>query len=250
MRPSNFFLPSQYMASSLTWDGPQFNGYCIASYDIDLPANLPEFKLAGCSERPQSLDFSTDNCQDEPWGQEEHPIWSRSSPCIQGTKEVFCVFTSTDFAGRDGIAIVTTRRNAENMADLPAFRDFSREDVTHDNPAPPFSRKWIPGKGYGLVANRLINRGDRILSNGASTMLDYKAFQELEAKDLEALQVEMVGHLPPQHQQRYMSLSTQGETDLSHEQRMGQVMKTNSFDVTVMTEEEPFFFALFTESES
>ncbi|KAJ2906201.1 hypothetical protein MKZ38_002626 [Zalerion maritima] len=157
--------------------------------------------------------------------------WSHTSPCFQNGEEEYCVFTSSSFAGNRGISIVTTPKHAEDMIHLPAFQhslDFQHLNADIDL-EPHFRVEMIPGKGFGLVANRSINRGDRILGNTASTMLDYEAFEAIRGEDVERPQVAMVKNLRTKHRERYMNLSTHGEEAGGYEKRVAELMSTNAF---------------------
>ncbi|KAL2181341.1 uncharacterized protein P884DRAFT_188573, partial [Thermothelomyces heterothallicus CBS 202.75] len=185
-------------------------------------------------------------------------IWTHSSPCLQGryAEQPICVFTDTTFADGRGISLVTTPQRARYLASKPAFTRPEtvrgiNQDLNRTVPA-KYEMRHIPGKGMGLIATSHIRRGDLIVANTASLMIDYRAFNELSKREYTSLQAAAVSHLPSFHADRLLALSAH-VTDTSHlarEELIEKIAATNSFDIDP-DEDDPdqhhSFFVLFPE---
>lgn len=93
--------------------------------------------------------------------------------------------------------------------------------------------RHIPGKGMGLIATSHIHRGDLIMANTPSLMIDYRAFNELTKPQYMFLQAAAVAHLPPAHAAHLLALSAH-VTDTSHltrEELVDKISATNGFDI-------------------
>jgi len=163
--------------------------------------------------------------------------WTHTEPCFKGndTGVDYCTFTDTNFADGRGTSFITTRRRADYLATNPAFTDpdfvkGTNQDLVRTIPA-KYDMKEFPGKGMGLVANQLIRRGDLIMANTASLLIDYRAFQELTRDQYKELQMHGVDNLPEKHREAYLKLSTHGQTFASHVDLVEKIGETNAFDI-------------------
>lgn len=165
--------------------------------------------------------------------------WTHSSPCFQGddADHPICVFTDTNFADGRGISLVTGSQRAKHIATTPAFAEPDTvKGINHDlDPTPPakYEMRELPGKGMGLIATAPIQRGEQIMANTASLMIDYRAFHELTKPQYTALQAHAVDNLPPAHRALLLSLSahTPQTSHLTHTQLIDKIASTNSFDI-------------------
>ncbi|KAK4443950.1 hypothetical protein QBC34DRAFT_309963 [Podospora aff. communis PSN243] len=163
--------------------------------------------------------------------------WTYSEPCYRGniTAQDYCVFTDNEFAEGRGTSFVMTRRRADYIATTPAFTD--PQDIPGLNQdlkrtmAPKYDKKEFPGKGWGLVANQFIARGEMIMANTASLMIDYRVFDELTRDQYVKLQTFAVDYLPEKHREAVLALSTHGQTFDSHEALVEKIGETNAFDI-------------------
>ncbi|KAL2164165.1 hypothetical protein VTH06DRAFT_3379 [Thermothelomyces fergusii] len=185
-------------------------------------------------------------------------VWTHSSPCLKGryAEQPICVFTDTAFAGGRGISLVTTPQRARHLASKPAFtrpetvRDIN-QDLNRTVPA-KYEMRYVPGKGMGLIATSYIRRGDLIMANTPSLMIDYRAFNELSRSEYTSLQAAAVSHLPSFHADRLLALSAHATdtASLTREELIDKIAATNSFDIDP-DEDDPdqhySFFVLFPE---
>ncbi|KAK4143657.1 uncharacterized protein C8A04DRAFT_28649 [Dichotomopilus funicola] len=182
--------------------------------------------------------------------------WTHASPCFKGygAEAPICAFTDETFAGGRGISIITTPKRANYLASTQAF---TAPDLVHGiNPASdqPTTSKYemrlVPGKGMGLIATSRIRRGDLIMANTASLMIDYRAFNELSVSQYTTLQEFAVTHLPPRHAAALLALSphTTNTSHFTRAQLIDAIAATNGFDIDP-TDNDPdqhhSFFVLF-----
>lgn len=190
-------------------------------------------------------------------------IWSHTSPCYTNTTDgqEFCVFTSASFAGDHGITILTSPKRSAHFAQSPAFvhpdtvRGINRDVVSEtehgrSSSLPPLSYRVeaMPGKGYGVVATKFLNRGDLIMSTTASVVVDYALFDSMPEKEILKLQSAGIGSLPDLHRTRFMNLSTQDAATEGHDEIVAKILATNAFDIESQDDDDTGFFVVFPES--
>ena len=139
------------------------------------------------------------------------------------------------------------------MANLPAFaipnitKGFN-QDLVPDRPK-KYKLVHVPGKDIGVVASQPLNRGDHIMSNTASVIVDYGAFENVPNQDILRLQADAVDFLPALHRSRFMNLSTHDEVE-GQLQRVEKILSTNAFDVELEDDIQDGLYVVFPESES
>ena len=163
------------------------------------------------------------------------------------------MFASTHFADGRGISVITSPERAEYMANLPAFsipnitKGFN-QDLVPDRPK-KYKLVHMPGKDIGVVAAHPLNRGDHIMSNTASVIIDYGSFETVPQQDILRLQADAVDFLPALHRSRFMNLSTHNEVEGQLE-RVDKILSTNAFDVELEDDNGDGLYLVFPESES
>ncbi|KAG5975076.1 hypothetical protein E4U55_007900 [Claviceps digitariae] len=160
---------------------------------------------------------------------------SRDSP------RKFHVYTAPDFAHGRGISIITTEDR------IARFRRIKLAPGVNDmSSPPPFEKRDIPGKGRGLVATKMIHRGDRIFAHTPLLVIDAQLFDQQEGEDKEpewrALQEEAVAGLPAASQGMFWELYGQPA-----KHPVGGRVDANSFDL-VMGDYETVYYGLFPET--
>ncbi len=109
-----------------------------------------------------------------------------------------CVFTDRVFGG--GITMISTRENAQTAAEFPAP---PRLPATGP---PPFVEAEIPGKGRGYVASRTIRRGESIMLETPTMIVQLgPPSLNLTHVDRMALYERAVLQLPPDARRRFLS---------------------------------------------
>ncbi|KAL8359565.1 hypothetical protein RB601_007767 [Gaeumannomyces tritici] len=177
--------------------------------------------------------------------------WTDIGPCFESDKRKYCVYTSKTFAGDRGVSIVTRPDRAEYFSNIEPFTNPELTRYMNKDLDPDYEHSYkavkVPGKGIGLVALRTIERGDRIMSNTASTMVDYGAFDALTVDQVRMLQTDAVDGLPPRHRAAVMNLSTHVEMEMTHQTKVSRLMSTNAFDIDDHDSEGDAFCAIFPE---
>jgi len=178
-------------------------------------------------------------------------VWTFASPCYGEGDDEYCTFSSPDFANGRGISIVTTRKRADYLANLPAFTDPDRIRELNQDLVETTYKNYkvvpIPGKGMGIVATRALNRGDLIMSNTFSMAVDYGAFEKLPREEILRLQTAATDYLPSQHRSHFLNLSTHDDID-GYDLRIEKVLATNAFDIVVEDEHDFDLYMVFAES--
>lgn len=194
---------------------------------------------------------SSDNSASQFANQNASSPWTDLGPCFANEEKKYCVYTSKTFAGNRGVSIVTRPDRAEYFSSIEPFTDpeltrYTNKDLDPDY-EPGYKAVKVPGKGIGLVALKTIERGDRIMSNTASVMVDYGAFEALTPEQVRMLQVAAVDLLPQRHRAAVMNLSTHVETEMTHEERVDRLLSTNSFDIDDHDADGDAFYVTFPE---
>lgn len=179
----------------------------------------------------------------------ERQGWTHDTPCVKNGTTEFCVFTNTNFAVGRGVSVLTTKKAAAHIALTPAFKTPGL--LAHANQAvnPNFDIVPVPGKDMGAVATKHFNRGDFIMSNTASALIDYAAFEALNIDKVKELQAIGISQLPEPHRSQFLNLSTHYPTNNYHD-KVERIFVTNAFDIDFDDEDETNFYAMFPDSGS
>lgn len=168
--------------------------------------------------------------------------WEHTEPCLvrDGTK--FCAFTSHLFGNGRGISVLTSVNRANMLAESKPFLNaLHHKDLTDDT---RYEHAFIEGKGFGVITTEPIRRGDIIIADTPALMIDSRLNEESFRDICESHILPALEHLPLNHRQRYMNLSTQGQ-DYDDVETIRQVALTNSFNVVM---DDDSFYAVFAES--
>jgi hypothetical protein len=217
---------------------------------LSLPAFAPEFHLDRPTESlhfpfttpntPLAYPHSSQACSapkswfawdyDQPWN--EH--WSVKPMCVvakdaptRSKENTYCTFVSETFFNGRGIAIFTSVDHAEVFTALKAFTDPESMEGSTDIPnlvAPGLERKYFPGKGWGMLANRTIFRGERIMQEPVTLVYDRLMYTNVDDADRVPMGWHMVYQLPEEARESLMTLHVQDYGD-----QLDDVMRTNAF---------------------
>ncbi|KAJ7730529.1 hypothetical protein B0H16DRAFT_1329854 [Mycena metata] len=164
--------------------------------------------------------------------------WTYTSPCFTSPDledDEICVFTDLNFAQGRGISVVTSPKRANVITSKRAFRDpeFTRgvnQDLVRTIPA-VYEIKELPGKGLGVLATRLIRRGELIMANTASVMADVKSEEGLSEAKFQAMVSAAAESLPAAHRNAVMRLSIHNANTLTDAEIASKVMAINAYSV-------------------
>ncbi|KAK5628458.1 hypothetical protein RRF57_004173 [Xylaria bambusicola] len=135
--------------------------------------------------------------------------------------EEYCVYTNNGFFNK-GISLITTASNHARVAQIQIPQ---KDSILYQEKTRIVD---IPGKGKGLVATRMIRRGERIMTANPALLVHRDAFRELSLEDINYLMDVAVDNLPKSRKESYMS-----QAGLMGSHKITDILFTNSFQVTV-----------------
>ncbi|KAI0007284.1 SET domain-containing protein [Xylariaceae sp. FL0662B] len=128
---------------------------------------------------------------------DSNPVgWDGFGNCTKGP----CIFSNPHIGG--GITLVTSERNARIVAGFPALQ--TDPNATTTASSEPFHEAEVAGKGVGLVADRLIRRGEVITVRTPTMMVQTAAHVGLRADDRAELYDGAVDRLPVPRRDAFM----------------------------------------------
>ncbi|KYK56508.1 hypothetical protein DCS_03508 [Drechmeria coniospora] len=120
--------------------------------------------------------------------------------------KLYCTYTSRTFAAGRGISIITSPQNMETFRNVPAFADAEVPAWANQNSSLPCREVEIPGKGRGLVASKMLHRGDRILASTPLVLLHLRSRQPLDGPNFLELKKAAVDGLPSRTKKLFWDL--------------------------------------------
>ncbi|WYZ40108.1 hypothetical protein EsH8_IV_000449 [Colletotrichum jinshuiense] len=156
--------------------------------------------------------------------------WTHKAPCFKNGTEApeFCIYHSATYGGK-GISIITDADRAVHITRNLGFTVPEALEGTN-RPLQKFEVAKVPGKDYGLVATIPIRRGEIILRETASLLIDYAAFSHVPTEDMKKMQAHAVDYLPFNHRGQWLNMSSHGYQG-DHLSMVDKILVTNSFDV-------------------
>ncbi|KAF2430477.1 SET domain-containing protein [Tothia fuscella] len=169
--------------------------------------------------------FSPEIDDYSPWTSKPQCLKS-DGPDLNGT---YCIFSKKDFAEGRGITVVTTWALANEMAQKAAFAQPETIAGMNDlvNPPwgpPPYDKRILPGRGFGMIANRTIFRGERIMQETPSFVYNRDLFSSYEDEDRIPLHWHAAYQLPEHTRIELLELHKQHGGD-----EVDDLMRTNAF---------------------
>lgn len=132
--------------------------------------------------------------------------WTHPPECAKASDSEVCVFTNSDFSNGRGLSILADPKDAADIDWIDLFTKSSHADGL--NRAEGFQETMIPGKGMGLVADRVIAKGERLMSwtpllveHDTTYALDPKVLGELRDVAVERMSKEQQTMFLAQHRQ-------------------------------------------------
>ncbi|KAJ0147366.1 SET domain-containing protein 5 [Colletotrichum tanaceti] len=158
------------------------------------------------------------------------PSWTHVTHCFKNSTDSpdFCIFHAANYGGK-GISVITDAERATHIGRNWGFTR-PKELEGANRPIPKFEVAEVPGKGYGLVATRPIRRGEVILRESASMLIDYAAFMHVPMSQMKKLQAHGIDLLPFHHRSQWLNMSSHGFQG-DHLSMVDKILITNSFDV-------------------
>lgn len=161
-------------------------------------------------------------------GEHNETGWIGPRDCVRQ----FCIYAHRRIAG--GLVVITDAPNAARIATLLSEEDAhdlhnnNEEEEGGQQPPPAFYATEVPGKGIGLVANRTIRRGERIMRWLPTYMMHRTLPDALAPKEQERLLDAALAQLPAVRREAFLRQLGQFG---GH--RVSDIMLTNAFQMDV-----------------
>ncbi|KAK4443830.1 SET domain-protein 5 [Podospora aff. communis PSN243] len=179
-----------------------------------------------------------------PWTETPYCLYPRSI----GSKQKFCVYTSSVFNNNAGISIVTTPEAAASLANaagnfLPAWRNRGHlahggELTAEQEAGLPYKVVAMPGKGKGVIATRRIAQFEHIMVSYAAMIVDNEFIpregdgeQEGDPAPVESWRLFQRALDQLTDKARFHNLATSRGKDVHV---VEDVCRTNAFGLTIM----------------
>jgi hypothetical protein len=175
---------------------------------------------------------------------DNYELWSQRPMCIYGKSdakskgEMYCLFVSTEFAERRGIALFTTPRIARTIVERGSYQDQAITGELNDIAkqslgSPGFELRSIPNKGMGVSANQNLPRGHRVMQETASWVVNHATFSELKDEDRIPMQWHGMYMLPRKTRDELLALDKYPTID-----EIDGLGRTNSFSTWYADDED------------
>jgi hypothetical protein len=132
-----------------------------------------------------------------------HKPWTYPPVCTSKIERMtidddttFCLYTQQGFANGHGMVVFTTPSTAEILSNSKHFN--TNDSIINDFnlKTPSYESRDIPGKGIGIVANRTILRGERIITEFPVVIYDEQLARSVNKRHLDLLLDEGFSQLP------------------------------------------------------
>jgi hypothetical protein len=144
-------------------------------------------------------------------------------------KETFCIYTKKDFGDGRGIAFFTSTKIIAEVLKMSAFTDPKSIKGMNDliggkfGP-PPYEFRRFPVKGLGLVANRTIYRGERIMQETPTYVYNRNVFTSTDEESRIPMGWHAAYQLPEEARHELLALHKHHGGD-----EIDDLMRTNAF---------------------
>ncbi|KAE9985668.1 hypothetical protein EG328_007082 [Venturia inaequalis] len=165
----------------------------------------------------------------------DYAPWTTRPPCYlaqnatDGTEDYYCIFSNKNFAGGRGITFITTPTVAAAVAQEPAFADPDSikgiNDLANQPWGPPaYEMRALPGRGLGMIANRTIFRGERLMQETPTFIYNRNMFEFFDDQDRIPFQWHAAYLLPEETREELLALHKHHGGDA-----IDDLMRTNAF---------------------
>jgi hypothetical protein len=164
-------------------------------------------------------------------GWTSHPMCIDGQPFDDPTAKLmtFCSFSDTKFAEGRGIVAFTTPAIAGIIRQMHAFSDpdlikGQNDLISGPFSPPPYIAHLFPNKGIGLIANRTLERGERIMQETPSLIYNRAVYGMLQEHDRIPMHWHLVNLLPAHTRIELLALHKHHGGD-----EIDDLMRTNAF---------------------
>lgn len=167
--------------------------------------------------------------------EEDFAPWTSKPQCFfseiasDGLNEHYCIYANKNFAEGRGITLITTPTIAAAVAKEPAFTDPDSIKGMNDLVNPPwgppaYEMKALPGRGFGMIANRTIFRGERLMQETPTFVYNRNLYDLFDDEDRIPLHWHGAYLLPDHTRDELLALHKHHGGD-----EVDDLMRTNAF---------------------
>ncbi|OLN98038.1 SET domain-containing protein 5-like protein 3 [Colletotrichum chlorophyti] len=196
---------------------------------------LPEYQSL-CGSKDSTLDPGSPTLKGVavngtvPKQQPKKDIWRSDEGWVDlhACAGVYCAYSRPSFANGRGVVLISTPYNAEEASHLSAF---GRDSIEGEGDSRLFRVEEMPGKGLGLVANKLIRRGQRIMAHPPAVVIHRRFIDDVDLDGQYRMLDVAVSNLPDATREAFMAQMGQSQGHKSTGHRIHDIMHTNSFEL-------------------
>ncbi|TID21693.1 SET domain-containing protein [Venturia nashicola] len=167
--------------------------------------------------------------------EEDYAPWTTKPQCLftqdslDGIDEHYCIFSNKNFADGRGITFITTPAIAAEVVKEPAFAKPDSIKGMNDLVNPPwgppaYEMRPLPGRGFGMIANRTIFRGERLMQETPTFVYNRNMFTMFDDQDRIPLHWHGAYLLPKETREELLALHKHHGGD-----EVDDLMRTNAF---------------------
>lgn len=158
-----------------------------------------------------------------------HEQCPKPGPCYSTAESEYCVFSanaSDDLGVSRIVSLVTTQGRALKLLQiLSEAATVNRERFSN----PKYTVRPVPGKGLGIISTRKLERGDHILSNLPTLIIDHCMMTKVPQYHLARIMNEAASRLPTPQLDRIMSLDVLGDEAPDEHYLVGRIYATSAY---------------------
>ncbi|KAJ2905558.1 HET domain containing protein [Zalerion maritima] len=161
--------------------------------------------------------------KEDDWG------WIGPHKCFQK----WCLWSNNQFAGGRGISVITLH---ENMNQVKAIG----VNLNNANPLdanafpPPYNIDEVPGKGLGVIANKIISRGTQVMTY-SPVLLVHKEFIDTPTTQKKRQLLDLAVQVLPENVRTKFEAQMSSVGSGAH--KIAAILITNSFQMSIPTKD-------------
>lgn len=156
---------------------------------------------------------------------------TRHGPCYRGGDTEFCVFTATANDSRRRPTVLSVVAERERALSITHFSSNSAAHTDHHPSEPRYTISSVPGKGLGVISTGSLARGDHIMSDSPTLIVDHCMMATVPQYDLAWLMNEAASRLSEGQRNRTLSLAVFGDAPPDEHYLVGRIYATSAYMV-------------------
>lgn len=158
----------------------------------------------------------------------------KPGPCHrgQGAESEFCVFATSakdDKGISKVVPMVTSQKRASTLLQVFSDADIYNKTREGGSSKSKYTVMPVPGKGLGVIAKNALERGDHILSDLPTLIIDHCMMSTVPQYHLARLMNEAARRLSPVQLDRLMNLDVFGDAAPDEHYLVGRIYATSAY---------------------